>query len=366
MGNEAPRDTPEVFTQCRTFDVCAIGCSHHRPISPSPGVKSCPLPIHSLNSLADHHAATFRGAIHPSLSALTADFPNQKSNEPRHPNMKIISRIFVCAVLLTVQQLHAQQSPSKADATAPVAKAKTKAGAAPTKQVSKDAAGKPDADAAAAKAAGAQERKKVHTIAVMSIRSGRTNEEVMFEVFPDQAPLTVKNFRQNVEKGTYNGLAFHRAVKDYLVQTGDPASRDDNARDKWGLTQESTIPGEFKLPHTTGAVAMARRGDKSNPERHSDCNQFYFVLGDMSGLDGQYTVFGQVVSGLDVLKKISRSVTDSNDCPVVRVEIKKMQVTEQQGPVAALTKTTGSGKLKHTTKPDVLKGPMEKFLERIW
>lgn len=279
--------------------------------------------------------------------------------------MKIISRLFVCAILLTVQQLHAQQSPSKADATAPVAKAKTKSTVSPAKQATKDAADKTDAAAAAAKA-GAQEKKKVHTLAVMSIHSGRTTEEVMFEIFPDQSPQTVKNFRQNVEKGTYNGLAFHRAVKDYLVQTGDPVSRDDNARDKWGLTQESTIPGEFKLPHTIGAVAMARRGDKSNPDRHSDGTQFYFVLGDMSGLDGQYTVFGQVVSGLDVLKKISRSVTDSNDCPVVRVEIKKMQVIEQQGPVAVLTKTSGSGKLKHTTKPDALKGPMEKFLERIW
>jgi cyclophilin family peptidyl-prolyl cis-trans isomerase len=107
---------------------------------------------------------------------------------------------------------------------------------------------------------------------------------------------------------------------------------------------------------------MARRGDKSNPERRSDGTQFYFVLGDMSGLDGQYTVFGQVVSGLDVLRRISRSVTDSNDCPVVRVEIKKMQVIEQQGALAS----TGTGKLKHTTKPDALKGPMEKFIERIW
>ncbi len=268
--------------------------------------------------------------------------------------MKIISRIFVCAILLTSQQLHAQQSPTKT-------KAATKPIVATTTAATKEAADK----AAAAKAAAAEENKKVHTLAVMSVHSGRTNEQVMFELFPDQAPQTVKNFQDNVEKGIYNGLAFHRAVKDYLVQTGDPVSRDDNARDKWGLSQQSTIPGEFKLPHTIGAVAMARRGDKSNPERHSDGTQFYFVLGDMSGLDGQYTVFGQVVSGLDVLRRISRSVTDSNDCPVVRVEIKKLQVIEQKGPLTALT-SSGKGKLKHTTKPEALKGPMEKFLERIW
>lgn len=266
--------------------------------------------------------------------------------------MKITNRILVCAVLLTQQQLHAQPSASKS---------KTKSAVVAAKPVTKEATEK----AAAAKIAAADEKKIIHTLAVMTVHTGRTKEQVMFEIFPDKAPQTVRNFQQNVEKGTYNGLAFHRAVKDYLVQTGDPVSRDDNARDKWGLTQESTIPGEFKLPHTIGAVAMARRGDRSNPERHSDGTQFYFVLGDMSGLDGQYTVFGQVVSGMDVLRRISRSVTDSNDCPVVRVEIKKIQVIEQQGSLSTLA-STGSGKLKHTTKPDALKGSMEKFIERIW
>ncbi len=271
--------------------------------------------------------------------------------------MKIISHIIVCAILLTAQQLHAQQSPSK---SASAAKAKTKSSVATTKPTTKVAADKADATAAAS-----LEQQAVHTLAVMTVHTGRTSEQVMFEIFPNKAPQTVKNFQQNVDKGTYNGLAFHRAVKDYLVQTGDPISKDDNARDKWGLSQLSTIPGEFKLPHTIGAVAMARRGDKSNPERQSDGNQFYFVLGDMSGLDGQYTVFGQVVSGLDVLRKISRSVTDSNDCPVVRVEIKKIQVIEQKGSLTAKT-SSGKGKLKHTTKPDALKGPMERFIERIW
>ncbi|MEI6535053.1 MAG: peptidylprolyl isomerase [Verrucomicrobiaceae bacterium] len=277
--------------------------------------------------------------------------------------MKIISHIFAWAILLTSQSLVAQQAPAKTNATTPASK--TAKGTAAKKPDSKEGSEKADAAEAAAKTAAAQERKQVHTIAVLNVRTGRTSEQVMFEIFPDKAPGTVKNFRENVEKGTYNGLAFHRAVKDYLVQTGDPVSKDDNSRDKWGLSQEYTIPGEFKLPHTVGAVAMARRSDKTNPERKSDGTQFYFVLGDMSGLDGQYTIFGQVISGLDVLRKISRSVTDSNDCPVVRVEIKKMQIIEQQGSIAALT-SSGTGKNKHKTKPDALKGPMERFIERIW
>jgi hypothetical protein len=103
---------------------------------------------------------------------------------------------------------------------------------------------------------------EVHTLAVMTVEFGGGEHQVVFELLGDKAPKTVQNFVDNVDRGTYSGMAFHRAVDDYLVQTGDPASKDDAAREKWGLTQESTIPGEFKLPHVSGSVAMARRGDK--------------------------------------------------------------------------------------------------------
>lgn len=175
----------------------------------------------------------------------------------------------------------------------------------------------------------------------------------------------MENFRTNVDKGFYNGLAIHRAIKDYLIQTGDPASKDESAREKWGLSEDSTIPAEIKLPHVIGAVAMARRGDKVNPERKSDGSQFYFVLGAMSAMDGQDTVFGQVVSGLDILRRIARGVVDGNDCPVQRVEIKKLTVVEQRGPLTALITTTSHGK-KHIIKPDALKSPVERWIDRIW
>jgi cyclophilin family peptidyl-prolyl cis-trans isomerase len=227
------------------------------------------------------------------------------------------------------------------------------------------AAQKAAADAEAKKAADAAEKKKTHTVAVMDVKFGRESGEVMFELFPEDAPKTVENFRSNAEKGVYNGLAVHRAVKNYLVQTGDSASKDDKARETWGLTQAPGTPAEIKRPHILGAVAMARRNDKVNPDKKSDGTQFYFVLGDMSGLDGQYTVFGQVVSGLDVLRKISRVVTDSNDCPVVRVEVKKLVVYEQQGPLITMV-STGKRDLKRITKPDAMKSAFERFLERIW
>ncbi len=210
-----------------------------------------------------------------------------------------------------------------------------------------------------------EEKKRRHLVAIMDLSFGHDSGEILFELFPEDAPKTVENFRENVEKGLYNGMAVHRAIKDYLIQTGDPVSKDESAREKWGLSEDSTIPAEIKLPHTIGAVAMARRGDKVNPERKSDGSQFYFVLGPMSAMDGQDTVFGQVVSGLDILRRIARGVVDGNDCPVQRVEIKKLTVVEQRGPLTALITTTSHGK-KHIIKPDALKSPMERWIDRIW
>lgn len=217
-------------------------------------------------------------------------------------------------------------------------------------------------DAAAAAKPTKEQLNEVHTVAVMVVEFGGEEHQIMFELLGKDAPQTVQNFISNAEKGIYPGMAFHRAVDDYLVQTGDPVSKDNEARDNWGLSQEYTIPGEFKLPHVTGAVAMARRGDKVNPKRQSDGTQFYFVLGNMSALNGQYTVFGQVFSGLDALKKLSRVATDSNDTPLERVEIKSLKVIEQKGPLVSLN---SKGK-KSIIKSEAGMNGLEKFIYRVW
>ncbi len=265
--------------------------------------------------------------------------------------MKLLPSLLISAILGSSANLIAQQTMTGDKKAKPATKADTpaKKNATPNDGAGTDAI----------------KEKKPHLLAAMEVKIGRESGEILFELFPKDAPGTVENFRANVESGYYNGLAVHRAVKDYLVQTGDSASRDDKARETWGLTQERTIPGEFKRPHIVGAVAMARRGDNVNPDRKSDGSQFYFVLGNMSALDGKYTVFGEVVTGMPSLKKISRSVTDSNDCPVVRIEIKKVKIVEQSGPLVT-TSTTSSGKHKTTFKPDALKGPFERFIDRIW
>lgn len=284
--------------------------------------------------------------------------------------MKRFSTLLLAAAatLLLPEGLHAQAAAAPAAPAAPKKKDWNSGGLGGALSH-----GRTEADKAKAKetdpaklAAIEAEKNKVHVVAIMDVSFGNdSGGEVLFELFPEDAPKTVENFRANADKGLYNGMAVHRAIKNYLVQTGDPASKDDNARDKWGLTEEATLPAEIKRPHTLGAIAMARRGDKVNPERKSDGSQFYFVLGNMSAMDGQDTVFGQVVAGLDVLRRISRSVTDSNDCPVERIEIKRLSVVDQKGPVSNLVTTTTHGK-KRITKPDSLKGPMERFLERIW
>lgn len=204
---------------------------------------------------------------------------------------------------------------------------------------------------------------ETHQLAVVDIKIGRETSTVMFELFPSDAPKTVANFLANADSKLYDGLAVHRAIDSYLVQTGDPQTADEDARDKWGTGGQDRLPAEIKRSHKLGAVAMARRGDKVNPNRMSNDSQFYFVLGNMAGLDGQYTVFGQVVAGLDVLESISRVPTDSNESPLERIEIKSVRVAEHKGPLV-VTRSTGGG--RKYTKPLASKGAFERLLERVW
>ena len=208
-------------------------------------------------------------------------------------------------------------------------------------------------------------RDSVHKLAVMEVAFGGSRETVMFELFPNDAPQTVNNFIDRCDSGFYNGLAFHRAIESFLVQTGDPLTSDESARTKWGTGgEDKTIPAEIKLPHRQGAVAMARRSDKVNPERRSNGSQFYFALGNFGALDGKYTVFGQVVSGLETIKRIAIMPVDANDCPVARIEIKSIKVIDQKGPMQLPSMSSGEG-LRYI-KPDAARGMMSRLFRHIW
>src|SRR5579885_1109251 len=121
----------------------------------------------------------------------------------------------------------------------------------------------------------------------------------VIELYPQVAPGTVANFEKLVNKGFYNGLTFHRVVEGFVVQGGDP-----NGDGSGGPGYE--IPAEIspKEKHLRGTVATARTGDEVNPERKSSGSQFYICLEPQPGLDGQYTIFGGVVKGMNVVDQI--------------------------------------------------------------
>ena len=121
--------------------------------------------------------------------------------------------------------------------------------------------------------------------------------DIVLELHPEDAPQTVANFTKLVKQGFYDSLTFHRVVPGFVIQGGDPNSRDENPFNDGDGGPGYTIPAEIKAKHVKGAVAMARMGDQANPERASNGSQFYIALRDLAQLDGAYTVFGQVVGG---------------------------------------------------------------------
>lgn len=121
---------------------------------------------------------------------------------------------------------------------------------------------------------------------------------------PADAPRTCENFLKLVREGFYNGLTFHRVVPGFVIQGGDPNSRDDDPFNDGQGGPGYTVPAEFKLKHTKGAVAMARMPDVVNRTRASNGSQFYITLKDRPDLDGGYTVFGEVVSGWETIDRI--------------------------------------------------------------
>jgi cyclophilin family peptidyl-prolyl cis-trans isomerase len=206
-----------------------------------------------------------------------------------------------------------------------------------------------------------------HKLAVLEIKFGGSVQTVMFELYPKDTPMTVSNFLDNVETGAYKGLAFHRAIEGFIVQTGDPLSSDEGARDRWGTGGEGkTVQAEIKRTHRKGSVAMGRRSDKVNPSRRSNGYQFYFALGNYSALDEKHTVFGQVISGLEVLERISKMPVDSNDCPIARIEISNVKVIDHKGPLYLSETETNAGSQDAYAKPVSGGSKMGRFFRRIW
>jgi peptidyl-prolyl cis-trans isomerase B (cyclophilin B) len=146
-----------------------------------------------------------------------------------------------------------------------------------------------------------------------TIESERGN--FVIELYPSVAPKTVENFEKLAKKGFYNNLTFHRVVPGFVVQGGDPQG---NGSGGPGYDVAAELSTTEK--HLRGTVATARLGDNVNPERKSSGSQFYICLAPQPGLDTQYTIFGGVIKGMDVVDQIKvgdhmKTVTLSTEPP---------------------------------------------------
>jgi cyclophilin family peptidyl-prolyl cis-trans isomerase len=159
---------------------------------------------------------------------------------------------------------------------------------------------------------------------------------IVFRFFDKDAPKTAANFKKLAREGFYNGTTFHRVMPGFVIQGGDPNSKDSD-RSNDGLGGPGwTVPAEIKRLHLRGAVATARTPDSINPNRESSGSQFFICLADLPRLDeGGYTVFGEVVEGMDVVDKIAAVKTDQRDNPVDPVVMKKVSIQSRTAPKPA-------------------------------
>ena len=128
---------------------------------------------------------------------------------------------------------------------------------------------------------------------------------IVIQTADAEAPKTSANFRKLAKQGFYDGTTFHRVIKGFMIQGGDPLSKDENPFNDGQGGPGYTIPAEIKLKHLRGSVATARLGDAANPKKDSSGSQFFICVANLPSLDrGGYTVFGQVIRGLDVVDKI--------------------------------------------------------------
>ena len=174
------------------------------------------------------------------------------------------------------------------------------------------------------------------------------NAEPEFDIITTHGTMRVKlysktpkhrdNFVKLVKEKYYDGVRFHRVIEGFMIQTGDPFSRDTSLINKWGQGgPDYTVPAEFvnEYWHKKGALAAARKGDMANPTKASSGSQFYIVHDEMSclHLDGQYSIFGEVTDGLDVIDVIAAVPTDMYDRPYEDVIIQTVVPVGEEAPV---------------------------------
>jgi len=150
---------------------------------------------------------------------------------------------------------------------------------------------------------------------------------IKFGLLPELAPETVRNFITLAKNGIYDGTLFHRVIPGFMIQGGDPNTKDPNKKSQWGMGGPGhSIKAEFSSrSHLEGIVSMARAADPD-----SAGSQFFIVTSDNNteSLDRQYTVFGKVTEGMDVAHKIENLPRDGNDCPEQEAKMLEVVISE--------------------------------------
>ena len=152
----------------------------------------------------------------------------------------------------------------------------------------------------------------------------KTSEgDIVVQFWTDAAPNTVENFKKLAHQGFYDGTIFHRIVKGFMIQGGDPLTKDDSKQASWGTGDPGyKIQAEFnKKSHERGVLSMARSQDPN-----SAGSQFFICHGAPKFLDGQYTAFGKLIKGDDVLEKIATTKTGPNDRPEKRMNVESIKI----------------------------------------
>lgn len=185
----------------------------------------------------------------------------------------------------------------------------------------------------------------------------KLREEPEFEIVTSHGIMKIRlysktpqhrdNFVKLVSEKYYDGLRFHRVIEGFMIQGGDPFSRDTSMINSWGTGgPDYTIPAEFipEYTHKKGAIAAARKGDMANPRKASSGSQFYIVHNESTccHLDGQYTVFGEVYEGLEVIDNIAMVDVDRYDRPYEDVMI--LSITQLGLPEEAAQESTDTTK----------------------
>lgn len=190
--------------------------------------------------------------------------------------------------------------------------------------------------AAAAAAAAEKEAKVAEQVAQLP-------EEPVFDIVTTEGVIKVKlysktpkhrdNFAKLALSGFYDGILFHRVINGFMIQAGDPLTKDKNNAAQFGTGGPGyTIEAEFvpEYTHKKGALAAARRGDAANPMKESSGSQFYIVQDEAAcaSLNGDYTVFGETLQGLDIVDNIAKVETGARDLPVRDIKIVSIKLSE--------------------------------------